>query len=96
MGYKHGIKIARSALGYLGMADELKNRMELASGAIRELADASKSQNTSKKNQKKVDLLDSAYKTLRDLPYDQRALEILAEKLVEICADIIEDNTNTR
>lgn len=42
MGYKHGIKVARRALGYLVMQDELLNRMILACGRISELGGASK------------------------------------------------------
>jgi type I restriction-modification system DNA methylase subunit len=96
MGYGHGIKIARSTLGYLAMEDELKNRMELAHGEIRALGSSSKTADTTKKNQKKVGKFDRAFGALQDNLYEPRELEILAEKLAGICADIIEDNTKFR
>jgi hypothetical protein len=96
MGYGHGIKVAQNTLGYLAMDDELKNRMELACGEIRELGSASNAQETSKKNRRKVDEVDLAFKVIKDKKFVPRDLEILAEKLVNICVDIIEFNTRVR
>ena len=96
MGYGHGIRIARNALVYLAMDDELVNRVKLAFGEIRALGGSSKSPDISKKNQKKIDKFDVSYAGLQQIPYPQRDLEIMAEKLVEICADIIEHNSELR
>ena len=96
MGLGHGIKVARSTLGYLAMSDELKKRMDLACGKIREIGTASKDGDTSKKNQKKVDDIDSSFKALNEVANVGREMEILAERLVKLCADIIEDNSKSR
>jgi hypothetical protein len=96
MGLGNGIKIARSTLAYLAMSDELTKRMDLACGKVRELGSASKSGDTSIKNQKKVDDIDSSFKDLNEAGNNVRELEILAGRLVKLCADIIEDNTKSR
>jgi hypothetical protein len=95
MGYGYGIKIVRNALALLAMEDELLDRMNLAYGEIRVLG-ASKSHDTSKKNQKKIDRFEADFTSLQSRSYEPRELEILSEKLVEICVDIIKDNTEAR
>jgi hypothetical protein len=93
MGLKHGIKLARRSLGYLSMQDELKDRMELAVGTLREMASTSNSPDTSKKNQRSAERFFRDYEALNKNSYDIRDLEILASKLVDLCTDVIEDNT---
>jgi hypothetical protein len=95
MGYGKGIKIARNALVLLAMEDELLDRMNLAFGEIRVLG-SSKSHDVSKKNQKRIDRFEAAFTELQEKTFEARELEILSEELVEICMDIITDNTEER
>jgi hypothetical protein len=95
MGYGKGIRIARNALVLLAMQDELLNRMNLAFGEIRVLG-SSKSADVTKKNQKKIDRFEAAFLELQEKAFEARELELLSEELVEICADIIADNTEER
>jgi hypothetical protein len=95
MGYGYGIRIVRNALTLLAMEDELLDRMNLAFGEIRELG-ASKSHDTTKRNQKKIDRFEADFTSLQSRPFEHRELEILSEKLVEICVDIIKENTEAR
>jgi hypothetical protein len=87
------LKIARTTLGYLVMEDELKKRMDLAVGEIRSLGISSNVRTISKKNILQVEELQLGFSALTDMTYEPRELEILAEKLADICVDIIEDNT---
>ena len=96
MGYGRGIRIVQSALVFLAIDDELINRIKLAFGEIRALGNSSKLQDISQKNQKKIDKFDADFTALQELPYQPRELEILSEKLVEICVDIVEDNAEAR
>ena len=95
MGYGYGIRIVRNALALLAMEDELLDRMNLAYGEIRVLSE-SRSHDTSKKNQKKIERFEADFTSLQNRFFEQRELEILSEKLVEICVDIIKDNTEAR
>lgn len=85
------IKIARTTLGYLAMDDELKKRMEMASGEIRVLVGGSNSNEISKNNKRQVEEFEMTYSALKNSTPEPRELEILAEMLVDICVDIICD-----
>jgi hypothetical protein len=95
MGYGKGIRTVRNALQLLAMEEGLLDRMNLAYGEIRALG-SSKSQDISKKNQKKINKFEAAFTDLQLAPYEPRELEILSERLVEICVEIIEDNAIAR
>jgi hypothetical protein len=95
MGYGKGIKIARNALMLLAMEDELLDRMNLAFGEIRVLG-SSHSHDVSKKNQKRIDRFETVFTELQEKVFEARELEIMSEELVEICTDIIADNTEER
>jgi hypothetical protein len=95
MGYGKGIRIARNALVLLAMQDVLLDRMNLAFGEIRVLG-SSKSADVTKENQKKIDRFEAAFLELQEKAFEARELELLSEELVEICADIIADNTEER
>jgi hypothetical protein len=95
MGYGKGIRIARNALVLLAMQDKLLDRMNLAFGEIRVLG-SSKSADVTKENQKKIDRFEVAFLELQEKAFEARELELLSEELVEICADIIADNTEKR
>jgi hypothetical protein len=81
--------IARATLGYLAMDDELKKRMELASGEIRVLGDHSNSTEISENNKRQVEEFEMAFSALKNSTHSPRELEILAEMLVDVCVDII-------
>jgi hypothetical protein len=83
------LNIARSTLGYLAMDDKLKKRMELAFGEIRILGDTSNVTKISEKNKRQVEEFELAFSALKVSISEPRELEILAEKLVDICVDII-------
>jgi hypothetical protein len=83
------INIARATLGYLAMDDDLKKRMELAFGEIRILSDTSSAIRISEKNKRLVEEFEMSFSALKDSTSEPRELEILAEKLVDICVDII-------